>query len=282
MGVTVGLVANVYNEANALPGWLETHLPFFDDVRVLHAGPGGERSNDGTIEILEKWRVPVEFWAIDEGFGAVRTRAIRMSPCDYVMLLDADERFFPILPTIECSGEGTPQAEVDWILQSYDFRGVNLPNWENIDKLGAGLSCARTGVADQGANLRNLLETKRPDAVITVRRHWHDIAMRRPTQSWRVHPDWQMRLVRNVHSIYFDIDTRMHERLCGADKAERADVVSGPFFDHFHFTFKRMEQEQRAHDVAIYDAIHEGKAPPTRTEFWAGKHPFLQAVEGDL
>lgn len=48
---TIGLVANVYNEINALPGWLETHLPFFDDVRVLHAGPQGEYSYDGTIEL---------------------------------------------------------------------------------------------------------------------------------------------------------------------------------------------------------------------------------------
>ena len=73
---TIGLVANVYNEANALPGWLETHLPFFDDVRVVHAGPGGEWSNDGTIELLEKWRVPVRFCAIENGFGVVRSRAI--------------------------------------------------------------------------------------------------------------------------------------------------------------------------------------------------------------
>lgn len=279
--MTIGLVANVYNEANALPGWLETHLPYFDDVRVLHAGPKGEYSNDGTLEILEKWGVPFDFCAIDEGFGAVRTKALRMSPCDYVMLLDADERFFPLLPIIECSGEGTPQSEVDWILQSYDFRGVNLPNWENIGRLGAGLRCTRTGIIDQGAQLRNILDSGRPDAVVTVRRHWHDISMHRPTQSWRTHPDWQMRLVRNHQSIGFDPHTRMHERLCGAEKVWRADVTSGPYFDHFHFTFKRMEQEQRAHDVAVYDSIHRGSAPPTREEFWAGKHPFLGAEEGD-
>lgn len=52
MSVTIGLVANVYNEVNAITGWLETHTPFFDDVRVFHSGPGGAKSNDGTIEIF--------------------------------------------------------------------------------------------------------------------------------------------------------------------------------------------------------------------------------------
>ena len=76
MPVTIGLVANVYNEANALPGWLECHLPYFDDVRIFHAGPGGARSDDGTMELLEKWHIPVAFGAIDDGFGAVRTAAM--------------------------------------------------------------------------------------------------------------------------------------------------------------------------------------------------------------
>ena len=265
--LTIGLVANVYNEINALPGWLETHLPFFDDVRVLHAGPSGEYSTDGTIELLEKWNIPVDSCAIDDGFGVVRTRALRMSPCDYVMLLDADERFFQVLPTIQCSGMGTPQSEVDWILQSYDFRGTNLPNWENISLLGAELKCERTGIADQGANLRKMLHVERPDAVATIRRHWHDLSMRRPTQSWLEHPDLQMRLVRNDSSISFDPDTRMHERLCGAARVTTAMQSSGPFFDHFHFTFKRMEQKQRGHDLVIYDAIHAGQAPPKEAEF---------------
>lgn len=264
---TIGLVANVYNEINALPGWLETHTPFFDDVRVLHAGPGGAYSDDGTIELLKKWRIPVVFGKIDDGFGVVRTNAIHMSPCDYVMLLDADERFLPVCRRMICGGQATPQHEVDWILQSYDFRGVNLPNWENISKLGANL---RVDIGDpfyQGARLREILETERPDAVISVRRHWHDLSFRHPTQNWERDPDWQMRIVRNCQEIHFSPDTKMHERLVGAEKVVRADMERGPFFDHFHFTFKRMEQEQRAHDVAIYDAIHAGRTPPTWKEF---------------
>ena len=108
MTVSIGLVANVYNEIHALPGWLETHLPFFDDVRVTHAGPQGARSTDGTIELLEKWGVPVDYDSIDDGFGAVRTRAVCRSPCDYVCILDADERFYSVHRIMVCTGESTP------------------------------------------------------------------------------------------------------------------------------------------------------------------------------
>lgn len=269
MTKTIGLVANVYNEANALPGWIETHISFFDDIRVLHAGPQGEYSNDGTLEILKKWNIPVEFCAIDDGFGVVRSKALSMSPCDYVMLLDADERFYPIHRSLQCSGQSTPHCEVDAILQTYDFRDLKtmIPNWENIKRLGANLNVDIGATFDQGAWLRELINGEQPDAIITIRRHWHDFSFRRPTQNWHTDPDWQMRLVRNDSSIMFDRNTRMHERLIGASKTFRGNDVLGPFFDHFHFTFKRMEQEQRAHDVRVYDAIHEGRTPPTREEF---------------
>lgn len=269
MTVTIGLVANIYQEANALPGWLETHTPFFDDIRVLHAGPGGEYSNDGTLEILEKWRIPVQFCAIDEGFGIVRTKALRMSPCDWVMLLDADERFYPVHRMMTCSGESTPHNEVDAILQTYDFRDLKtmIPNWENIARLGVNLHVHTDDIFDQGKRVRHLISMDSYDAIITVRRHWHNLTFKRPTQNWYTDPDWQLRLVRNSANIYFDPASRMHEQLIGATKPFRADSRFGPFFDHFHFTFKRMEQEQRAHDIAIYDKIHVGEVPPKWTEF---------------
>lgn len=261
--VTIGLVANIYNEINALPGWLETHLPFFDDVRVLHAGPQGAYSNDGTIELLEKWKVPVEFCAIDEGFGVVRARALRMSPCDWVMILDADERFYATHRLLRCTGENTPQEEIDRILQTYDYRDGKLPNWESISKLGANLQIDILPEADsQIDRLRSVINYGLHDAIATVRRHWHDLGRTRPTQDWHVQPDWQLRTVKNDPSIYFDTSTRMHERLVGADKVYYADTTYGPFFDHFHFVFKRMEPEQRRQDIAIYDAIHEGRTPP--------------------
>lgn len=265
MSITLGLVANVYNEANALPGWIETHLPHFDDVRVLHAGPQGDYSDDGTIELLDKWRIPVQFTTIDEGFGAVRSEALRMSQCDYVMLLDADERFYALHRVMKCKGDETPQDIADTILNGYHYRDGHIPDWNAINQLGSDLRVDIFEPYNQMAYLRDVLEKTRPDAVCTVRRHWHDMTFRRPTQNWQAKPDWQMRLVRNDASIHFDSDTRMHERIVGVGNSIRSDMERGPFFDHFHFTFKRMEQGQRAHDVEIYDAIHAGKIPPTKT-----------------
>lgn len=270
-GPSLGLVANIYNEANALPGWLETHLPYFDNITITHAGPQGTFSNDGTIEILEKWKIPFFYDSIDDGFGAVRTRAIRRSPCEYVMLLDADERFYPVHRVMVCTGRSTPPSEVDAILQTYDFRDLKAmhSNWENIDKLGADLVVGTPefvfdtlSVYDQGARLRSTLDQYRPDAVMSIRRHWHDLSFRRPTQNWHEVPDWQLRIVRNDPSIYFDPSVRMHEHLVGASNVFRADPTRGPFFDHHHFFFKRMEPVQRAHDVRVYDAIHKGEVPP--------------------
>lgn len=272
MSVTIGLVANVYNESNALPGWLEAHLPFFDDVRVLHAGPGGEYSTDGTIDILEKWGVPTEFCSIDDGFGVVRTRAARMCPCDYVMVLDADERFFHAVTELSCSGTPTPHGEVDRILQNYHFRDGHRPDWAELRQLGADLKVTRGILLSQGTILHNAL-LSRPDAVVTVRRHWHDLTMLHPTQNWNTEPDWQTRILRKTDSIYYDTSTRMHERVCGINKVVCADVVTGPFFDHFHFFFKRMEEDQRAHDIQVYDAIHAGRPAPTLASILSATSP---------
>ncbi len=268
--LTIGLVANVYNEAKALPGWLETHLPFFDDVRVLHSGPNNEYSNDGTIEILEKWNIPVQYCSIDEGFGVVRTKALRMCPCDWIMLLDADERFYHIHKRIDCVGSITPHSEVDKILRTYDFSDIKtrLPDWDNIARLGSNLEVIEGEVYDQGKFLRGLISDSDLDAVISIRRHWHDFTFKRPTQNWFSDLDCQMRIVRNDSSIHYDANTRMHERLLGANRVGYTHMSTGPFFDHFHFTFKKMEIEQRAHDVAIYDAIHKGEKPPTKREFY--------------
>ena len=269
MSITLGLVANIYQEANALPGWLELHTPYFNDVRVVHAGPQGVYSNDGTIEILEKWKIPILYTAIDEGFGVVRTLAMRSSPCDYTMLLDADERFYPLHRHMTCSGESTSALEVDSILASYDFHDLKtvLPNWENVSRLGAKLHVDFNSTYDQGERLREILETERPDAVCTIRRHWHDLSFTRPTQNWHEMPDWQMRIVRNHPDIYFDPNIRMHERLVGAQKIVHADMRRGPFFDHAHLFFKKMEIEQRSHDIAIYNRIHASETPPTLDEF---------------
>ena len=264
MPITLGAVCNFYNEANALPGWLETHTPFFDHVSFYQAGPGGAESNDGSIEILEKWKVPIHRGKIDEGFGIVRTAAIRSSPCDFVMILDADERFHPIAQEMTCAGESTPPDVVGRVLYEYD-RGIEFTacpsNYENVGQLGAKLSVSFGAVYNQGAWLRDILEHGDLDAVKMIRRHWHDFSHKRPTQNWHIDNDYQMRLVRNKESIHFAPDVKMHENLVGASNVFQPNHTHGPFYDHYHMFFKHMEPMQRRHDVDIYDRIHRGESP---------------------
>ena len=271
---TLGIVANVYNEINALPGWLEMacNSSLFDDVQIYHAGPRGIDSNDGTIELLEKWRVPIHRGKIDEGFGIVRTAAVRACKTDYVMLLDADERFWQFAPVLVCSGESTPQNEVGEILAAYDKHarmpsdvGTGDQQWnsfEVIEKLGDKLSVAIGEIYNQGAWLKDMIQYGDLDAVCTIRRHWHDFSWRRPTQNWHQKPDYQVRIVRNHPSIHWDANTKMHESLIGASNRYMPNQTHGPFFDHYHFHFKRMDPEKRAFAVKVYDAIHERREVP--------------------
>ena len=287
MTITIGIVANIFNEANALPGWLESATKFADWVGVMHAGPQGMKSNDGTIEILEKWRIPTQFCAIDDGFGIVRTKTLRMCPCDWVMLLDADERFHPTFHVLTCSGESTPPEVVDDVLYdysnpNYDKDGPRNPsrqvvqpydagieftacpsNFENMALLGADLKVLQAETYDQEKFLRNILNSDPTlDAVKVVRRHWHDFIHKRPTQNWHTNPDYQLRLLRNHESIHFSQDTRMHERVVGVENVFKPDFTYGPFFDHYHIAFKKMEAAQRKHDIAIYGAIDRAEPPP--------------------
>lgn len=280
---TITFACNCYMESNSLPGWLEMATGFADDVFVLHAGPGGKKSTDGTIEILQKWRIRTLYDEIDKGFGYIRTRLLRECKTDYCCILDCDERFLQHAPLLKCAGQPTPQQVVDAILgeysspvlQGYDTAdGRSEPgkvpsNWENLKQLGLGLSVTQTGVHDQGGYLRGILDKQKPDVVAMIRRHWHDFTLRRPTQDWQRIPDYQYRLIRCDERIGFDPGKKMHEQLRGFDPAKvaRGHPLYGVLIEHHHLALKAQEPLQRVHDVAIYDAIHQGRTPPTEEEF---------------
>lgn len=241
---SIGVVANAYNEANAISGWLESANQFFDDILVYHTGPGGAYSHDGTIEIVQKWGARLEFGSIDEGFGVVRTKAVSLSNCEWVMILDADERFHARAPLLHC--------------------GENL----QVQECGEPYN--------QGAWLRSILEDASIDAVCTMRRHWHDFTWKRPTENWMVRKDYQLRIVRNNGHIGYREYPKMHEHCFDNRTGEnpthfRPTMQHGPFHDHYHCWYKVMETEQRAHDVAIYDALHEDRDVPTWEAFALGE-----------
>jgi glycosyltransferase involved in cell wall biosynthesis len=268
--VSLGVVANVFNEIHALPGWLESVSQWADDIQIMHAGPGGMDSTDGTIELLEKWRIPIHRGNMNDGFGIVRTAAVRASKCEWTMLLDADERFQPVAKVMTCSGESTPRDEVSEILQEYDCRDHTAmhSNFENLHKLGAKLTVGFGEVYDQHGWLRGIIDSHHNwDAVITIRRHWHDFTFKRPTQNWHTDPDFQVRLVRNRPDIYWDPNVRMHETLVGGGNRYQPNHTHGPFYEHHHFAFKAMNALNRAFNVACYDAMHWGHAMPVWSEF---------------
>jgi glycosyltransferase involved in cell wall biosynthesis len=246
MSNTIGLAMNVYMEHNALPGALESASRFYDDIWVIHAGPGGKYSTDGTIEILEQYGVRIIFDKIDDGFGVLRTKLLRAASTEWTMIMDADERFFPWIPEFACSGTGSYPAQEHPDLH----RGLN------------------DGCFNQGDLLRSKLanECKEADALRLSRRHWFDLGMHRPCQNWTITEDWQLRILRNKPYVYYDHTVKMHERCL--DKRTGRDPVygtgntrKGPFFDHFHCFFKPMEKDQRQSDIKIYDWLDHGSGP---------------------
>jgi len=235
---SIGMACNIYNDANAVTGLLEMSSQFFDEMVFYHAGPQGVYSTDGTLEILEKWKVKVVFGKIDDGFGIVRTAAVRACKTEWVMILDADERFHHFAPILLPHGDG----DSIFVQRFHDCY-------------------------DQGALLRRLIQYPEIDAIESVRRHWWDFSWNRPVQNWHHIPDIQRRIVRNIDPIHYKTEVRMHEQLIDGRtghgvRAHSCNGYRGIFHDHYHCFFKAMEPEQRQHDIQIYNAIHECRIPP--------------------
>jgi hypothetical protein len=213
----------VYQDANALRGLLELGASYFDNLFVVHAGPQGARSTDGTIELCEKFGTTLVFDDIERGFGTIRTRLIHECGCEWAMIMDADERFYPQTRVLECEGTdnnyrpGDPPPELRAIV---------------TDR-----------VIDQGGHLRNLMKIPHIMAIRATRRHWMDFTMKRPTQNWLKNRDHQLRIVRNLPEIGYVKKVKMHERLVDTRTGEDPvfvpqDDEGGPFYDHFHMAFR--------------------------------------------
>lgn len=247
MNNSIGCACNFFQEANMLPGFLESASRFFDDIVMVSAPPSAAPADEESIEICKRWGARVVHTTIDEGFGVLRTRCIRESTTEWVMIMDADERFFPWLPAYELHGTGRYPDQQD-------------------PKLSVGIG---ESAYNQGDMLRRLVSSaNNVDAVRFIRRHWMNFAMTRPAQRWDEHLDWQLRFVRNRGYIGYRSEVRMHERCIDDRTGEDPSFVTseprfGPFVDHFHVPAKLMEPDQRKIDIRIYDALsvdgHEQK-----------------------
>lgn len=241
--MTIAACLNVYNDALALQGALESAARYFDNIFVIHSGPGGALSTDGTLEILEDFGIKPVFADIAEGFGVIRTRLIHECGCDWAFLLDADERFFPFQRVLRCAGTDRFPA-----VQEPKLRVTEYPN-----------------LVSPGLHLRDLIRHKHFDAIKTIRRHWFDFSMKRPCENWEQIKDWQMRIVRNVPHVGFERGTRMHERLIDyrigqAPAHFTADGVGEPVHDHFHMHFRHARPGHKEANEANYRLMEAGQA----------------------
>lgn len=241
--MSIALCCNVYQDAVALRGLLECGSRYFDNLFIVHSGPAGAKSTDGTIEACEHFGATIVFDDIQRGYGAIRTRLIHDCGCNWAFILDADERFFPQIPIIHCEGtEAYPEK--------------TNPNLSVFHK---------EEVCNQGQLVRKLMENPQYMAIRTTRRHWFDFAMRHPCQNFLHNRDHQLRIVRNVPEIGYRTDRVMHEQLIdtrtgdGPSYAEQDDY-GGPFHDHFHLFFRRTQPGKKEFNEANYQRLERGEA----------------------
>jgi len=89
--VTLSVALIVKNEENNLAECLDT-VKWADEIVILDAG-----SNDRTIEIAKTYTDKIFVNADWQGYGIQRQRLQEFTSCDWVLMLDADERLTPEL-----------------------------------------------------------------------------------------------------------------------------------------------------------------------------------------
>lgn len=234
------MACNVYEDVHALRGLLETSSQFFDELFIVHAGPGGAYSKDGTIELCESFGAKIVFDDINNGYGIIRSRCIHDHGCEWGMILDADERFFPLLPVLNCEGNET------WDLGNPARR----PN----------LSIHPTGeVLNQGQKLRQLISDPNLQAITSIRRHWLDFSLKNPSQNWFHIPDYQRRIARNKPEIQYNPGVKMHEQFQGASNIAEPNSHHGIFHDHYHCFFRKAFPGSKEFNEQNYSRLGRGE-----------------------
>lgn len=242
--MSIAASINVYNDVIALRGLLETASGYFDELFVVHSGPNGAYSTDGTIELCEQFKVKLVFDDIDKGFGVIRSRLIHEHGCEWGMILDADERFNPIMPQLTCEGDAT------WDIGNPLVRpNLTVTNGPNINI--------------QGYGLKDVIQNNDLMAVRTIRRHWMDFTHKNPTQNWNLIPDYQLRIARNIPEVKYVSDIKMHERLIdtrtGEDPLHIIDNSLLIFHDHYHPFFRNNYPGTKQFNEQNYQRLERGE-----------------------
>lgn len=255
----VGVVCHWHAEKNALPSFIAAAEKMFDEIVLVSSPMDGTPADPETIAIAEASGHKLIHDTLSQGFGALRTRCIGYSSCEWVMILDADERVWDSAPALGITGTGKfPETLTPDLTVTRAQQQIN-----------------------QHKNLRDSIgraEAEGALAICVSRRHWFGAPGEwdRPCQNWNPiggEADWQLRLVKNSPYVCYDPEVKMHERLI--DTRTWADpkfirVTDGSLFiDHYSWHFKNLEPEQNAEDAKIYEAL----APGSVKDMWLKHYP---------
>ena len=86
---TIGLVMIVRNESRSLEKCLSLAEKLVDGIYITDTG-----STDNTIKIAQKYNAHISEFEWCNDFSAARNFALEQSPCDWNLILDADEYLF--------------------------------------------------------------------------------------------------------------------------------------------------------------------------------------------
>lgn len=255
----IGVVCHWHAEKNALPSFIAAAEQMFDEIILVSSPMDGTLADEETIKIAEASGHKLIHDTLSQGFGALRTRCIGYSSCEWVMILDADERVWTAPPALGVTGTGKfPETLTPDLTVTPAGRPFN-----------------------QRENLRNLIghaEAEKALAICVSRRHWFGAPGEwdRPCQSWNPiggEADWQLRLVKNTPYLCYDPEVKMHERLIFTPtfaEPKFIRVTDGSLYiDHYSWHFKNLEPEQNAEDAKIYEEL----TPGCVNDMWLKHYP---------
>lgn len=240
---SIGVAATFRDECNALPGFLESAMQFFDHVFLADCSIDMTPSTDGSREIIRKFGLPEPpLWDLSKGFGAVRSQLIHTCPTDWVCVFDIDERLNVTMPVYKCEGtdrypaQSNPNLTVSVVQACYNQKDILIQKIQEAERRGI-----RT--------------------VRFQRRHWCTLDYTKPAENWNVIKDYQLRCIKARADIGYAEFPRMHERCLDVRTGRSPEYIEddpmlGPIIEHRHLWFKAMEPEQRAADIRAYDALH--------------------------
>lgn len=257
--MTLGAVCHFYNESRGtLEGLIKQAPETFDHIAYISTPPEG-KTDEASCQLVLDAGYPLLHNTVSQGYGVLRSWCISQSPCDWVMILDSDERVFANAPRLNVSGtEKWPQ-----------HKNPNVQSTETGDTI------------DQKALLHQLIAKAENEGCLAIclsRRHWMGPPgeWTHPCQDWQhVEHDWQLRLVKNSPYLCYDPEVRMHERLVDtrtweSPKYLHGSLSDGPFYDHFSIWAKALDPKKNKEDAETYESLQPGCVK----DMWLSHQPF--------